>query len=204
MPNNNASYCFIGNLLCLDLVNTEMVSQGAPLDLLQSFSAFIDWLRQARQISAAEARAAEERWASTSEGKAAFAEVRSLRTQLRVMCERLSTGKTANQAALDAINRALSARASYPQVFRRDGGYVTRMQAPTTSPHQLLFPIAESAAWLLEHGAFSQLRRCENPNCVLYYYDTTKNKRRRWCSMDACGSRAKAAAYYRRLKVAKH
>ena len=43
--------------------------------------------------------------------------------------------------------------------------------------------------------------RQEGENCVRYFYDTTKNRRRRWCSMDGCGSRAKAAAYYRRRKA---
>jgi predicted RNA-binding Zn ribbon-like protein len=69
------------------------------------------------------------------------------------------------------------------------------------SPAAVLAPIAESAAWLLEHGDRTLIRRCENGACVRFFYDTTKNRRRRWCSMDGCGSRAKAAAYYRRQKL---
>jgi len=57
---------------------------------------------------------------------------------------------------------------------------------------------AESAGWLLEHGDRTLLRRCGNPRCILYFYDTTRMTRRRWCSMARCGSRAKAAAYYLR------
>jgi predicted RNA-binding Zn ribbon-like protein len=34
----------------------------------------------------------------------------------------------------------------------------------------------------------------------LYFYDTTKNHTRRWCSMTGCGNRAKAAAFYERKK----
>jgi predicted RNA-binding Zn ribbon-like protein len=170
------------------------------VDLLDGLSTFIEWLRTAGQLSAADARAAQERWGSKPEGKAAFSELVSLRRQLRSMAERLTTGKPAGQGALDAVNRVLASRASYPQIVRRGAGYVTKTQAAAESPRHLLVPIAESAAWLLEHGDRSLLRRCENPDCILYFYDTTKNKRRRWCSMDACGSRAKAAAYYRRLR----
>ena len=201
--NESVSFYFIGNLLCLDLVNTEIISRGERVDLIKGLSGFIDWLRTADRLSAAEAREAENRWGSTSEGKAAFAELISLRGQLRTMAERLTAGKPAGQGALDAINRVLASRASYPQVVRKGDGYVTKTQAATESPRHLLVPAAESAAWLLEHGDMSLLRRCENPSCILYFYDTTKNKRRRWCSMGVCGSRAKASAYYRRLKKTK-
>jgi predicted RNA-binding Zn ribbon-like protein len=33
---------------------------------------------------------------------------------------------------------------------------------------------------------------------VLFFYDTTKNHARRWCSMAFCGNRHKVAAHYRR------
>jgi predicted RNA-binding Zn ribbon-like protein len=58
--------------------------------------------------------------------------------------------------------------------------------------------VAESAAWLLADGDLGLLRRCGGEGCVLIFYDGTKNRTRRWCSMEGCGSRAKAAAYYRR------
>jgi predicted RNA-binding Zn ribbon-like protein len=35
---------------------------------------------------------------------------------------------------------------------------------------------------------------------VLFFYDTTKNHARRWCSMAFCGNRHKVAAHYRRLR----
>jgi predicted RNA-binding Zn ribbon-like protein len=66
----------------------------------------------------------------------------------------------------------------------------------------LLVPVAESAAWLLTRGEPGLVRRCDGEHCVLHFYDATKNRTRRWCSMDGCGSRAKAAAYYRRRRSA--
>jgi predicted RNA-binding Zn ribbon-like protein len=198
MPKASGSYYFIGNLLCLDFVNTEAIARGEPVDLVDGFTGLVDWLRAAGQLSPADARSVEQRWSATS--AATLAEAKSLRRALRGMAERLSEGKPATQASLDAINGVLASRPAYPQIVRKGNGYAATMQAATESARHLLVPIAESAAWLLEHGDMSLLHRCENPSCVLYFYDTTKNKRRRWCSMEACGSRAKAAAYYRRLK----
>jgi len=44
------------------------------------------------------------------------------------------------------------------------------------------------------------VKACQNPQCVLLFYDTTKNHARRWCSMAACGNRAKVAAHYQRAR----
>ena len=82
--------------------------------------------------------------------------------------------------------------------MRRGGKLVTRREPASGSAVQLLLPVAESAAWLLEHGDPSLVRRCDGTECVLVFYDTTRNRSRRWCSMEGCGSRAKAGAYYRR------
>jgi predicted RNA-binding Zn ribbon-like protein len=34
----------------------------------------------------------------------------------------------------------------------------------------------------------------------LQFYDASKNHSRRWCSMNACGNRMKAALHYRRSR----
>lgn len=60
---------------------------------------------------------------------------------------------------------------------------------------QVLGPLAEAAAKLLAEGDFSLIRRCENDECVLWFYDRTRSHRRRWCSMETCGNRHKVAAF---------
>lgn len=43
-----------------------------------------------------------------------------------------------------------------------------------------------------------RIRQCAHPDCVLFFYDTSKNGTRRWHSMATCGNRAKAARHYAR------
>jgi predicted RNA-binding Zn ribbon-like protein len=43
-----------------------------------------------------------------------------------------------------------------------------------------------------------RVRECAAPDCNVIYVDTSRNRSRRWCSMERCGARAKASAYYRR------
>ena len=199
--NGDHSFYFIGNLPCLDFVNTEIIARGARVDLLNDFADLVRWLQAASLLTAVEARTTEKRWGSASEGKTAFKEAVSLRNALRLTAERLVAGKPVDRAAIEQINRVLASRPTYRQLELKGNRIVSRSETLSEAAVHLLVPIAESAAWLLELGDMSLLRCCENPACILFFYDTTKNKRRRWCSMDACGSRAKAAAYYRRSQI---
>ncbi|MFJ3924012.1 CGNR zinc finger domain-containing protein [Streptomyces sp. NPDC090022] len=45
-----------------------------------------------------------------------------------------------------------------------------------------------------------RIRRCASERCVLHFYDTSRNGTRRWCSMAACGNRAKASRHYARTR----
>jgi predicted RNA-binding Zn ribbon-like protein len=188
----------IGNALWLDLVNTEPMQRGQRVDLLGNFEDLVDWLEASGAVTAEAGRRAKQRWDGTGQGNLAFREAIRLREVLRRTAERLAGGKSADEVTVTAINKVLASRPVFPQLAREGKHYVTRLEPLSDAAPHLLVPVAESAAWLLEHGDRSLLRRCENPDCVLFFYDTTKNKRRRWCSMDTCGSRAKAAAYYRR------
>jgi len=46
-----------------------------------------------------------------------------------------------------------------------------------------------------------RVRECAAPACFVVYLDTSRNRSRRWCSMERCGARAKASAYYRRHRA---
>ena len=192
-----SDFLLVGNLLWLDFVNTEPVRDGERVDLLPGFGALVGWLQAAAGLPADEARQAA-RW----EGRAVLREALALRAALREGAERLAEGKPVTERTVSAINRVLASRPAYPELIREGKRWVTRERPLSTSPHHLLVPIAESAAWLLEHGDPSLVRRCEGSSCVLLFYDTTRNGSRRWCSMEGCGSRAKAAAYYRRARRA--
>ncbi|MFF4485059.1 CGNR zinc finger domain-containing protein [Streptomyces sp. NPDC001544] len=45
-----------------------------------------------------------------------------------------------------------------------------------------------------------RIRSCAHEACVLHFFDTSRNGTRRWCSMAACGNRAKASRHYARSK----
>ncbi len=195
------AFIFVANLLCLDLVNTEPILAGERADLLGGFDDLTRWLQEAGEVSAGGARLVAGRWGGSTAGGRTFREALTLRAALRAGAEQLAAGKPVGDEMVRVVNRVLASRPAYPQLVRAGKGYASRLEPVSKSPLHLLVPVAESAAWLLEHGDGSLVRRCEGSQCVLLFYDTTRNKSRRWCSMEGCGSRAKAAAYYRRSRA---
>ncbi len=194
------NFVLVAGQLWLDLVNTEPFRDGRRVDLLSGFPELVRWLRATRVLTPAAARQAIARWGDTMEGERVWRAAVVLRTTLREGAERLEAGRPAGEPMIEAVNRILATRPAVTRLVRAGRGYVTRSEAIDEAAIHLLTPIAESAAWLLAHGNPALVRRCGGEHCVLHFYDTTKNHTRRWCSMEGCGSRAKAAAYYRRRR----
>ncbi len=70
-------------------------------------------------------------------------------------------------------------------------------------PADLLLPIAQAMAELICRIDFARVRNCEGPTCTMWFHDVSKNHTRRWCSMEICGNRAKAAAYRAKKKLSR-
>ncbi len=47
-------------------------------------------------------------------------------------------------------------------------------------------------------GTWARLKACPGEHCGWAFYDHSRNRTGRWCSMSVCGGRAKAKAHYRR------
>ena len=50
----------------------------------------------------------------------------------------------------------------------------------------------------METGQWPRLKVCRSDDCLWAFYDHSKNHSRHWCSMESCGSQAKARTYRRR------
>ncbi|MBM4134500.1 MAG: hypothetical protein FJ245_12125 [Nitrospira sp.] len=195
------AFLFVGNATCLDFVNTELILKGRPVDLLENFGDLVSWLVEAQALDAAEAQKAVRRWGDRPEGNRVFQEGRAFRAVLRAMVERIVNGKPVQPPALDAINKLLQNRVGYSQLIRGRDGFERRFHSGSAEAVHLLVPLAEFASDLLCHYDHALIKRCQNPACILYFYDTTKNHARRWCSMSLCGNRMKVAAHYSRHRA---
>ena len=56
----------------------------------------------------------------------------------------------------------------------------------------MLWPVAHSAAELLISDDLDRVKQCaDDRGCGWLFVDTSRNRSRRWCSMESCGNRAK-------------
>lgn len=196
-------FYFVANRLCLDFVNTRVVENGEPVDLLGGFDDLVAWTAASGACEPARAKELLADWGGRREAERVFGEALALRDALRETADRVVAGRAVPQSTVDRINEAQSRHAGHVSLSRVGGTFVKRFHRRFDEPAHLLVPVAESASDLLSGADLSLVRRCENPACVLYFYDTTKNHARRWCSMSGCGNRVKVAAYYRRARRAK-
>jgi predicted RNA-binding Zn ribbon-like protein len=98
---------------------------------------------------------------------------------------------------LALLNRALAAAPARARLTQVDGRYAWDVGALDLAP---LAPVAWSAADLLVGPLRGRVRLCANEKCRWLFLDESKGGNRRWCSMSACGNRAKAHRHYARQK----
>ena len=189
-------FLFLANQPCLDFINTDLVMNGQPTDLLSSFQDLVAWLVQAGLLT--EKDAARIEGGGGHDAMETLKQAKAFRSTMRNMAERLAARKPVPQAALALINQLLRHRVGYAQVTRRNGMFERRYEAGFEDANHVLGLLAEAASDLLCTCDLSLVKQCQNPACVLFFYDTTKNHARHWCSMDLCGNRSKVAAHYRR------
>jgi predicted RNA-binding Zn ribbon-like protein len=193
---HDVPFLFIANQPCLDFINTDLVINGQPTDLLSSFQDVVAWLVQAGLLTEKDAERIE--GGGGRDEMETLKQAKAFRRSMRDMAERLAARKPVPQAALDLINQLLRHRVGYAQVTRRSGMFERRYESGFEDANQVLGLLAEAACDLLCACDLSLVKQCQNPACVLLFYDTTKNHARHWCSMNLCGNRSKVAAHYRR------
>jgi predicted RNA-binding Zn ribbon-like protein len=196
-------FLFVGERLCLDFVNTRVVVHSQLVDLLQGFPDWVEWSVEAKVLNPRQARQALRRWKGSPQTTAALEVARAFRESLRLAVEHTVRRDRIPEGSISQINALLRHPITYSVLAYGQDRLEMQRRLVFDEPIHLLVPIAESAADLFSHGDWRLIKKCENSACVLYFYDTSKNHARRWCSMNLCGNRMKVAAFYRRHRNAK-
>jgi predicted RNA-binding Zn ribbon-like protein len=98
-------------------------------------------------------------------------------------------------AALAALNQAARGGASEVR-FSVDGPRFTLSQRGGIDA--ALGVLLANAAGAMLDGTWSRLKACPGDECGWVFYDHSRNRSGRWCSMSVCGGRAKARTHYLR------
>jgi len=192
------SFIKIGSDLVVDFANTAapVADRGSGLG---SWADLVDFLELRGGVSrdeGARLRAMGERDAHAC--AAAFERGLELRAAVRAVLEALAARRPLQAGWVEAVNQALGWGTGASRLVRQGRGWRLAFASTLDEPLWALAPIARSAADLVAQGRAVVVRKCANPRCVLYFRDTSRTRRRRWCSMAVCGNRMKVAAHTRR------
>jgi predicted RNA-binding Zn ribbon-like protein len=176
--------------LCLGYANTRYWRGSAtPTEDLHSLDDLLRWAETTERLPPTLVR----RFDRSSD---IFSDAMGLRETIFRCFAATASGGAPAEDDLTALNAALAEAPGRQHV--RHGGW--DIGTPEPSAGTLLAPVLWSAADLLVGGQLARVRQCANPHCGWLFLDNSKSGNRRWCSMSACGNRAKAHRHYLRQK----
>ncbi len=99
---------------------------------------------------------------------------------------------------IEPVNEILRITEGHDELVGQDGLWKIEFVAREGGLDWLLAAVARSGAEIIAEGVRARLRLCSNVHCGLFFYDNSRTRRRRWCSMAVCGNRSKVAAFARK------
>jgi predicted RNA-binding Zn ribbon-like protein len=121
----------------------------------------------------------------------------ALREAMRELLLAHTEGEAPPSEAVHTFNEAIG-RAQLRPRMKTDGSSDLGAESEgSSSATGRLLAIAFEA---MRSGEWRRLKVCRSDTCRWAFYDHSKNRSRHWCSMEACGSVAKARTYRRRQK----
>lgn len=202
---------FIGGQAALDFVNTaSRRDTGQIKDRLESYSDLVAWATAAHAlpdcVPADLEKAAAEHPAAAAR---TLEEARELRESLYRIFRAFAAGAGAPSAPAGDMARL-------NDMFRRANAHRTlccntpnTVGAPTfdwkwdqsgAELDRVLWPVVLAAADLLTAGDPQRIKECGGEHCNWLFLDQSKNRSRRWCTMQDCGNKVKARRHYHRQK----
>ncbi|MDY0871922.1 CGNR zinc finger domain-containing protein [Dongia rigui] len=121
-----------------------------------------------------------------------FTGLLEVREILRVIFTALATGRAPDAAALDR----LAALAPPLHLSWNDAENRAEPQPQDLDPlGSLRDAIVRDAIALLTGPDVIRIKQCPAEDCRWFFFDTSKNGKRRWCAMSDCGVKAKVNRY---------
>lgn len=188
-------FVFVGNDVAVDFLNTRICVRGMRVELLNSLEDVAAWLERIGKTAALtdkiDALHPEKR-------RVVFERIMELRERLEEALASVVEGKRIPGGFLQYLNERLAEASGHDRLVQRGTALVVERRYSAADLPALFY---EEVARFLASMQPERLKVCENQTCILYFYDTSRNRLRRWCSMETCGNRVKVSRHYHRRKT---
>ena len=189
--------------LCLDFANTmDWHASENPVESLNKYADLIEWSAK-RGIISGDAknvllRKSEEK---PVEAEAVVEKARETRENIYQILSDTVHGKPIKIADLKGFNRALAGTLSHSRLAPNERGLRWDWDSSSDKLDSIIWPVVKSAVDLMTSGAMKRVGQCaDEKGCGWLFWDSSRNRSRRWCDMKDCGNRAKVRRFYAKSK----
>jgi predicted RNA-binding Zn ribbon-like protein len=187
-----------GGVACLDFANTvDGRATAHPEELLHSYADLSAWSAYAGLIDSTTATQLTLR-GTDADLRAAVV----LREAIFEVFAAIGRKRTVPAAALATVQTHYAGAMAVARLSPVEVGYDWRFTGD--DPGRAWWPVTVSAVRLLTWGPLDRVKVCAaEAGCIGLFLDTSKNRSRRWCTMDGCGVDAKVRRQASRRQAAR-
>ncbi|MFH2107312.1 MAG: CGNR zinc finger domain-containing protein [Chrysiogenia bacterium] len=128
-------------------------------------------------------------------------QLKELRILLRQLADDYSKRKPLRKMDIERLNAVLRSSPEIKKVYPSGQFYEIRREAKIPGISAMLVDIASSFAEILARGEPERIKVCQNPDCLWIFYDTSKNRSRKWCeNATGCGNLIKVRMFRAKSK----
>jgi predicted RNA-binding Zn ribbon-like protein len=198
-PDHLSSLRLVGGHLALDFANTV---EGTPegemeREHLFGYEDLVFWGYRVGLLSEEDSeRLLRERQQRPAKADAIYAQALEFRGHLYVVFRAVAKGDSPPAERVEALRWFECEALSHAKLVPiGDGGFKWEW-AIGGELAGMLWPVAHSATELLTSGPLGRVKSCVG--CNWLFVDQSRNKSRRWCTMEECGIHAKMRRYIAR------
>jgi predicted RNA-binding Zn ribbon-like protein len=192
----------VGGDLALDYINTRGGQPRVSADeTLHDYNDLVAWARHVGMLTEAEARRLRRRARrNPDDAQRTYQRAVRVRGYLYESFRAVAMGQPPPTRCLVALRSDEAEALARAELASGDGGFAWSW-AHDEELGRPLRPIVHAAVALLTAGPLHRVKRCDS--CQWLFIDKSKNRSRRWCSMEDCGTDQKIRRYLARRAAAR-
>jgi predicted RNA-binding Zn ribbon-like protein len=193
----------LGGRLSLAFANTaDWHASDHPVEFLTSYSDLVAWSQHVGILTDHQAQRLLKKAAHRPEdATAVLKRAIVLREAIYRIFSAISHGRPPQAADLATFNAELSRALAQSRIVSTTEGFAWDWAGTEGALDRMLWPVLHDVAGLLTSAELDRVGQCADDRCGWLFLDTSRNRSRRWCSMEGCGNRAKVRRHYKRKRA---
>ena len=190
------TFDFCGGHVALDFVNTVGNRGAARDEHVATYGDLVAWAEARGVVTKGDAaRLRRGAAAAPEDARAAYRRAIRLREAIYRVFQRRASGKTPAADDLATLNRFVAEMYRDAQLVVDGDRVVLETGSAADALDRPFAPVIRAAVDLLTGSQASLVGTCADDTCGWLFLDTTRNRTRRWCTMQDCGNRNKVRRF---------